>query len=235
MFENIDSNLKNNFMSMHLGNGSGGGTSKDEPITGHHQQMLFENTTTSFDDLDTVEEINLNQHSLMKLRQPMDQHHSSQGQHHRVVTSKQQQQKQASIHDYYANAHNSYKHPFFTAQSQTISNVTSASEARFQPISILKRVDSSSKNVVSSSTANSSRIGVEGSTLPKNFTIHENSFAKPKAMSDYCDDVYGGRSQVPAMQTVRKRVQFANAPSMLSSASSDGDLSTMHNRRPQVT
>lgn len=179
--------------------------------------LLMENTTTSFDDLDAVEEINLNQHNVTKLCQ-------------------QQQQQQQQRHQH-PHAHRPFQHPhpYFYSAQQAGNGLGESSEPTFQPISILKRVDSNKKMVPMTQ-----RHVAEGATLPKNFTVHEPvvagtasaAFAKPRnqitVADDLCTDIYE-RAQLPPsahqQQTVRKRVQFANMPPMLSSASSDGDLS----------
>lgn len=182
-----------------------------------NKHILMENTTTSFDDLDTVEEINLNQHSLTKLRQT-NQPFERPPVINRVL-------RQSPVHSY--NGSNSHTHPYFFSGVSKTKQAFDSNE--FQPTSILKRIDSSKKMIQSSSCRS-----IEGSTLPKNFTINESTFIKSRTGDNVCSDIY--ERSFPN-QTVRKRVQFANIPSMLSSASSDGDLSNVFNRsttRPKV-
>lgn len=172
------------------------------------KQQLMENSSTSFDDLDTVEEITLNQHTLTKLSQT-NQFIDSLSSKQYLTANKYSNHIRPNF--YFPTSQTDHPNPDFPISS-------GSSESRFHPASILKRVNSSK------------HISIEGSSIQRNQIIDESS-NHSKSKTDeatcfkICDHSKGLHRDNPP---VRKRVKFANAPSMFCSSSSEGDLSTLY-------
>lgn len=154
-------------------------------INQHHAAVMtmlaMENTTTSFDDLDAVEEINLNQHNVINTNSRLN----SQFVNSRVVN------RSTVIPSAVNSKHHVLSHPYFYSDSDSMDSlqqptlqqqsIQQSLQQPFKPTSILKRVDSKKKLAYNPNSSHVSQhhhhrpqYHVEGSTLPKNFTMHEN-------------------------------------------------------------
>jgi hypothetical protein len=186
--------LINQSRSNYLKPSSQSPTPQQPLINQHHAAVMtmlaMENTTTSFDDLDAVEEINLNQHNVINTNSRLN----SQLVNNRVVN-------RSSI-PAVNSKHHVLSHPYFYSDSDSMDSlqptlqqqsIQQSLQQPFKPTSILKRVDSKKKLAYNLNSSHVSQhhhhrpqYHVEGSTLPKNFTMHEN--CKHMRSSNALDD-----------------------------------------------
>ena len=210
----------------------------------NYANMKHQDDNNSFDDLDAVEVINLNQHKLVRSRhslpdlnqseQPYPQQHQHQNKN-KQKPSHRNQQNGSSYYYYNENMNQNEEDENYEDSDEPIrEQYSSQQNLNMQPTSILKRYDSSEKMYPISRPQQSN---------PYTFQMNDNN-TMGRQRNRYDNDLNETRQQrniiasssstcinnQPGRQI--KRVQFANIPP-LTGASSVGDLvnNSSYNRR----